>query len=84
MKLKHLSIYPQHFSKEGYRVTAEFEAYGNEVKLTLPKEVGERIVALCMDEIVSAVQQVATVTAESLIRGPEVAALELEHEEDSA
>lgn len=70
MKLTALHIYP-HYSADGYRVTAEFEGRKGKVELACSPALGNRIVDVCMDEIVEAVKEAATLTVESLLSEPE-------------
>jgi hypothetical protein len=78
MRLERLSIFPMH-GAEGYRVTAAFAGQHN-VELRIEGDLGDKIINLCMDEIVAQIRATAeSVTAESLLRGPAVAAKEIEH-----
>ncbi len=77
LRLNILHIH-SNFGKEGYRVSAEFLGL-SKVELKLGEELGNKIIHLCLDEIVAAIQSAASLTAEELLRGPDVAAKELEH-----
>ena len=78
MKLKSLHVYARH-GQPGYNVTAEFSGNMGDVKLHMPDELGTTIVVTCLDAIVSEIQSAVKITTESLLRGPEVAAKEIEH-----
>ncbi len=78
MKLKSLRIHAN-YGKPGYRVQAEFEGYNNKIDLELPEKLGGDIVTMCLDNIVDAVRSVAMTTADSILRGPDTAAKEIEH-----
>lgn len=79
MRLQSLNIHAR-YGGEGYGVTATFVG-AHEVKLNVPDDLGNQIVRTCMDEIINQIRAVAeSVTAETLLRGPEIAAKEIEHQ----
>ncbi len=77
MELKGLYLFRSH-GRPGYRTMVEFDGE-HEVKLQLPQEISDRIVELCLDEILQAIRSVSDVAREQILR--RTAAKEIEHQE---
>lgn len=82
MKLQSLNVY-RNFGDDGYNVSAQFVHDNGKIEVECAKELGAKIIELCMDHIVEAVQKVASVTVENILNPPIEAHNQLEHDGDN-
>ena len=71
MKMTSLRIGKSYNDTTGsFNAVVEFEGYGHEIKVHLPAEVGRKVLDLCMNEVMAAVQNIANEAKNFLIDGP--------------